>query len=406
VRRELATRAAIAALVGVTACGADSITSPSPTDVEALAARGGTAWSPYADGATVLRWNALARDLVARRSVDPPRASRAYALLAVAQHRAIRAALDERADGGLGAGRRGAPSPSAAMAAASARVLAALFPGDLAEIGLQPLDVAADGDADAGRAIGYEVAEAVLAQAATDGSSAIWTGTVPTGPGRWFSSVIPTPLAPLLPLWGEVRPWAMSSGDQFRAPPPPAFGTPEFESAVAEVRYLSEHRTPEQLASARFWADGGGTSTPAGHWNAIAESLLLESGADARRAAHVLAMLNVALMDAGIACWDSKYTYWLIRPSQVDPAIDLPVGLPNFPSYVSGHSTFSGAAAEVLAAAFPSRRSALQAMAEEAALSRLYGGIHYRFDSDAGLDMGRRIGQLVLMLDRQRKGEW
>jgi membrane-associated phospholipid phosphatase len=198
----------------------------------------------------------------------------------------------------------------------------------------------------------------------------------------------------------------MTSGRQFRAPPPPAFGSPEFLAAVAEVRRFSEERTPKQLAIAEFWADGAGTSTPAGHWNEIAASLLEENGASAERAAHVLAMLNAALMDAGIACWDSKYEYWLIRPSQVDPAISTPVGLPNFPAYVSGHSTFSGAAAEVLAAAFPSERRVLRAMAEEAAISRLYGGIHYRFDSDAGLDMGRRIGQLVLMLDRQRKGEW
>jgi membrane-associated phospholipid phosphatase len=400
------TRAAIAALVVVTACGTDAITSPETIEVEAHGARGGTTWNPRADASTVLRWNALARDLVTRASVDPPRASRAYALLAVAQHRAIRAALAEKPDHGVGAGRRGAPSPAAAASAASAHVLGALFPDDLAEIGLQPLDVADDGDHDAGRVIGYEVAEAVLAHAATDGSGAIWTGTVPTGSGMWFSSAIPAPLAPLLPRWGELRPWAMASGSQFRPPPPPAFGSAEFLAALAEVRRLSDNRTAQQVKIARFWADGGGTPTPAGHWNAIAESLLREQGASAERTAHVLAMLNVALMDAGIACWDSKYAYWLIRPSQADPDIELAVPLPNFPSYVSGHSAFSGAAAEVLAAAFPSERRALRAMAEEAALSRLYGGIHYRFDSDAGLDMGRRIGQLVLMLDRQRKGEW
>jgi membrane-associated phospholipid phosphatase len=198
----------------------------------------------------------------------------------------------------------------------------------------------------------------------------------------------------------------MTSGAQFRPAPPPPFGSPEFEAAVAEVRRFSDLRTAEQLEIARFWADGAGTSTPPGHWNAIAESLLRESGASAERAAHVLAMLNAAMMDAGIACWDSKYAYWLVRPSQVDPAITTPVGLPNFPSYVSGHSSFSGAAAEILGASFPSRRRELRAMAEEAALSRLYGGIHYRFDSDAGLDMGRRIGQLVLMVDRQRRGAW
>jgi membrane-associated phospholipid phosphatase len=108
------------------------------------------------------------------------------------------------------------------------------------------------------------------------------------------------------------------------------------------------------------------------------------------------ALLNTAVMDAGISCWDAKYHYWLIRPPQADPAITTPVGLPNFPSYVSGHATFSGAASEVLSAIFPARRSRLRAMAEEAALSRLYAGIHYRFDNDVGLRMGRSIGALAL----------
>jgi membrane-associated phospholipid phosphatase len=192
----------------------------------------------------------------------------------------------------------------------------------------------------------------------------------------------------------------MRAGDQFRPPPPPAFGSPEFAAAVAEVRRFADTRTPGQLRFALFWADGAGTVTPPGHWNVIAADLIERYRLDERRAAHALALLNMAQMDAGIACWDAKYVYWLIRPSQVDPGIRLAVPLPNFPSYVSGHAAFSGAAAEVLAALFPAERRRLRAMAEEAAMSRLYGGIHYRFDSDRGLELGRKIAGLALARHR------
>jgi hypothetical protein len=124
---------------------------------------------------------------------------------------------------------------------------------------------------------------------------------------------------------------------------------------------------------------------------------------DEKRSIQVFALLNMALMDAGIGCWDAKYTYWLIRPSQADPAVTTPVGLPNFPSYVSGHATFSGAAATLLGAVFPSASRDLQTMAEEAAMSRLYGGIHYRFDNEEGLKLGRRIGALAVTELRQQE---
>ena len=104
----------------------------------------------------------------------------------------------------------------------------------------------------------------------------------------------------------------------------------------------------------------------------------------------------MAEMDAGICCWDAKYAYWLLRPWMADPAITTPVGKPNFPSYTSGHSTFSGAAAALLAHVFPDRAAELEAMAEEASISRVYGGIHYRFDSERGLEAGRAIGALAI----------
>jgi membrane-associated phospholipid phosphatase len=195
----------------------------------------------------------------------------------------------------------------------------------------------------------------------------------------------------------------MERPNQFRLPPPPAFGSADYLAGLREVRQISDTRTAEQLRIARFWADGAGTVTPPGHWNQIAADLISAHGFDQMRAAHTLALLNMALMDAGISAWDTKYTYWLIRPSQADPAITTPVTLPNFPSYPSGHATFSSAAAEFLGAVFPEKQTELRAMAEEAAMSRVYGGIHYRFDGEGGLTAGRAIGQLAV--ERWRAGK-
>jgi membrane-associated phospholipid phosphatase len=162
---------------------------------------------------------------------------------------------------------------------------------------------------------------------------------------------------------------------------------------LREVRWFSDNRTPQQLQIAQFWADGAGTYTPPGHWNEIACNLLSQRNWSALRDARALALMNMAVMDAGICCWDAKYAYWLLRPYQADPAITTPVGKPNFPAYTSGHSTFSGAASEVLGYIFPSQLTQLRAMAEEASMSRVYGGIHFRFDSEVGLGAGRSIAR-------------
>lgn len=306
----------------------------------------------------VCRWNETARELVAATRTSPPMASRIYAYLSVAQDEAMVNAPDE-------------------LGAVSAVILATLLPGSIETEG--SLSCAA-----------ARIIDNLVERAASDGATAVWHGTIPVGPGLWSGT------KPLLPLWGEVRPWCLERGDQFRAEPPPAFDSCEFRAALAEVRRISDHRSERQIEIARFWADGAGTSTPTGHWNQIACDLLLRSTPSARLATRVLRCMNVAMMDAGICCWDNKYAYWLIRPSQVDPAITTPVGLPNFPSFTSGHASFSGAAARVLGELLPWSEATVEAMADEAAVSRLYGGIHYRFDSDVGLDGGRRVADVAL----------
>jgi membrane-associated phospholipid phosphatase len=114
------------------------------------------------------------------------------------------------------------------------------------------------------------------------------------------------------------------------------------------------------------------------------------------RTARTYALMNVAVADAGICTWDVKFLYYFPRPSQIDPSIKTATGLPNFPAYTSGHATFSGAAATVLSYIFPEEKANLEAMANEAAESRVYGAIHYRFDSEVGLQCGKNIAAFAV----------
>lgn len=335
----------------------------------------------------VIRWNTLARELVARGKVDPPMASRIYAMLSLAQHDAVAAADAGRARGF-------AFSLRAAATGAGAKVLLAAFPKEVATIsrlaagcrGTAPADDEAwTASTDLGEAAG----DLLIRACADDGSDKVWRGEPPKGDGMW------TGASPLRPLWGEVRTWLPQSS-RCRVTPPPAPGSPEFLAGLDAVRRVSDSRTPTQLAIAKRHAFGPGTPTPPGFWNEVAVREMLTTswrGDEAdRRASRLLAVLNMALMDAGIVAWKAKYQTWLCRPSQADPAITLPIGLPPFPSYVSGHSAFSGAASRVLARAFPSRAAHYTALAEEASQSRVFGGIHYPFDCAEGLRLGREIG--------------
>jgi membrane-associated phospholipid phosphatase len=343
-------------------------------------------------------------------------ASRAYALLSVAQYDALVAAwnnkytynrasphqIDKTIRPAVATGGDPTyPSDHAAVAAASAALLSYLWPNETTQLSKKAVADDASrlsagvnfrSDIAAGASLGRTVAKDVIAHAKRDGSSAVWTGTVPTGPGKWFSSASP-PQPPLLPNWGNVKPWLLGPTSMIMPPPPPTFGSLTFAAALREVKQISEHRTPEQVRIAKFWADGAGTATPPGHWNQIACSLITSHRLNELRSARALALMNTAIMDAGICCWKCKYTYWYIRPSQADPTITTAVPLPNFPSYTSGHSDFSAAGGDALSYIFPKERSELQAKVQQASLSRLYAGIHYRFDCDQGVKVGRAVAQ-------------
>ena len=379
----------------VVGCQPDAPTTPS-------ARRGGVAAAGTTTAAerttAAARWNALVGEIVSRRPGGPLVVARTFALVSVAQHDAILAAEDARHG-------REQPSRAGAAAGAAAAVLAAIFPVERPRLDAQ---LAADAayfptlpserrdDFAAGVAIGRAVAARVLVHAASDGGDAVWTGSVPTDAGGWVSA--PPPAQPLSPLWGKVRPWLMTSGDQFRPPPPPAPGSPDFVAALAEVRRLSDTRTPEQLAVAQRWGALVGTPGPIGYWSDVGLALAARHHFDERRTARLLAVMHMATMDASIACWDAKYAYWYVRPWQADPAITTPVFRPNFPAYPSAHSCFSAAAAGVLEGFFPAARDELRAGVAEAGDARIWGGVHFRFDVTAGQQIGYDVAALALRL--------
>ena len=239
------------------------------------------------------------------------------------------------------------------------------------------------------------MAAVFLARAAGDGmrtaggSAVLWKALADSATARgeiaWVSRDIPA-RPPMLPLFGQVRAWNMTPADIVaeRPPPPPSTSSQQMKDETAEVKRTVEHLTSAQLAIAQKWNDGAGTYSPPGHWNDVALEYVRDAKMSEVRAARVFALLNMAMHDAGVGCWEAKYHYFNPRPSQMDPSIKTQIGLPNFPSYTSGHSTFSAAAASVLSYLFPSGAESFAAMRDEASMSRLYGGIHYRSDIEAG----------------------
>jgi membrane-associated phospholipid phosphatase len=352
--------------------------------------------SPAADAGATVAWNRVARELVAKHRTSVPVSIRTFALLSVAQYNAIVAA------------ERGSPAPRTlsergAIAGASAAVLAYAYPVEAAYLeGLVDEQSATtdapgpfDGEFAAGEAIGRDVAGAVIARAQTDRFFEQFTGTVPACAGCWLADAGPPAFATL----GQVKPFFLTSNNQFRPAAPPAFESPAFAAALAEVRQIADTRTAEQDSIAKFWALPLGTVGAQGYFNQVAAELAVKHHRTERATAHALALLNMAAFDAIIASHEAKYHYWLIRPSQADPLIVRAIPLPSFPAYPSNHSTLAATAATVLGQLFPSERAQLDAMAAEGAISRLYGGIHYRFDTEAGLALGRRVGAWVLAHD-------
>ena len=337
-------------------------------------------------GATV-RWNELATSLAARRVIN---ANRLYAYLSMAQYRAAQAAEAILPH----------PPTAAAIGGGSAAVLSSFFPADIAEIeaaldaqeAAESWPGAKHEDFATGEALGRDVGAKVLTFALGDRVGLADPGAAPVGPGYWIAN------GPAVRSNYRARPIYLASDSEFRPAPPPAFGSPTYLAALAEVRSISDTRTAEQVSLAVYWNVNQSPRSNAAMQN-IAVDLIRTYHVQDAQAARIMFLMNSAAYDALIGCFDAKYNYWFIRPSQADPGITLPIGLPNHPSYPSGHSCVSGAITGVLMAAFPSEAARLEEVAQEASLSRLYGGIHYRFDMQAGLALGRAVAGKALAAD-------
>jgi hypothetical protein len=370
---------AMAAAIAAGACS-DSVSPTGPHATDQISQTQVKYW----DVGSSVRWNRLAISLYRSRGGNPLRAN---AYLSLGQYRAVLAAKD---------GKEGSmhPSPAAAAAGASVVLLKQFYPLDAttidAELAAQRAETPWPGennkDFAEGETIGRAAGAAVLAFAATDNFGVADPGLPPTTAGSWISSG-----APIVRGGYGARAFFLASNNELMVPPPPAFGSADYLAALAAVRSLSDNRTPEQLAISRKWAPFGGPL-----YNDVASDLILKYKKNETEAARIYAYGNAAAFDAIIACFHNKFTYWFIRPSQADPLITTPIGLPNHPSYPSAHSCESGAWQTILTDAFPEERDMLAAMAREAADSREFAGLHYRFDNDQGRALGHAAAQLAL----------
>jgi hypothetical protein len=387
-----------------------------------------------ANAGVVIEWNHELVEAVRTSRTNPPVMTRNLALVNTAIWDAV-VAIEGGYERYHVNTAPSSPADSAAAAAAAAhRVLSAVYPELAADFDAlldEHLTALAPGAArDAGVAWGREVADAILALRETDGWNVPRAYRPPQGDFWW----VPTPagfLPALLPQWPYVAPWTMLRGDQFRAPGPPATPSdPRYLRDYLEVKELgnttSTTRTADQSEIAEFWNDGVGTSTPPGHWSLIAQQLAAERTLSLVDEARLFALLGITLADAAIVSWDSKYHYHHWRPvtaiveaandgspyTQPDPEWRSYIATPPFPTYTSGHSTFSGSAGRMLALALGNDEipfttgsdgtpgalrsfDRLSEAAEEAGQSRIYGGIHWQYDNRDAIAGGRALAEYV-----------
>jgi PAP2 superfamily protein len=344
--------------------------------------------SPWASPTSTMRWNEHAADLIARNQIGQFPSAHTFAYMNLAINNAIVAARQQ--------GRK----PDGAAAGAAATVLIFVFQKEEQAIASRlagettALGAEARSDFAAGVEIGRAAANNVITAAKNDRAGATWSGSVPTGQDKWSSRLQP-PRPPLGPQLGEMRPFFMATGAEFRTAGPPAYDSPAFKAAVAEVRSVADKRTSEQLRIAQYWENLTGAFA-AGLWNEVARNAISAHGLGEPESARILAMMHMVGVDAFIACHDAKYTYWVPRPTQAAPDIRLAIGVPNHPSYPSNHACVSGAMGLVLDGHFPDQGGRYFAMGRQAGESRIYAGIHYRFDVDDGYVIARKLSARAL----------
>lgn len=390
--------------------------------VALLAAQAGAASNP------IQTWNRTLLSSIAAENVSPPAASRMMAMVHAAQADAVANVTGAFRAYGPQVSSASGTSAQAAAASAARDVMVSLFPSRqsifdaqlAAEIGSMPVAGRAEGVA-----LGRACAVALVSMRAGDGSAtANFTYNGGTAIGQWR----PTPPAnqsAALPGWRYVTPWAMNDRGQFRAAPPPAVDSAEYTAAYNEVRELgavnSATRTQHQTDTAFLWRAGPNTVTPPGMWMNIADQIATTRGMSLEDTARLFGTMSIAVADAAISAWETKntYDYWRpvtgIRLGETDGNGDTAgdaswtplFATPNHQSYTSGHSTFSSAAAAVLSAFLGTDSvtftatgdgvtrtyTSIEAAMLDAGMSRIYGGIHWQFDNQAGLLAGTQVGQ-------------
>jgi hypothetical protein len=375
----------------------------------------------------VIVWNQATLNAIQIDGTDPLMSPRALAMVQSAVFDAVNAVQGTRGYYVSIAAPTGS-SVDAAVDAAAYNVLSYLYPAQKAtfdallatQIGLLPTG---QGTTD-GETVGMAAANAIIAMRANDGSRAFVDFEPSTAVGLWQPTA--PAFAPALdPQGGNMTPWALTSTSQFRPAGPPALTSQAWADAVNQVKALgrvnSTTRTTDQTQIAQFWNDGIGTYTPSGHWNAIAQTVAQQQGKSLVDDARIFAELDIALADAGITAWNTKYNYDTWRPITViqtggagvnsavtaDTTWQPLLTTPNFPEYISGHSTYSAAAATVLDSIFGTNvsftttevtlnnvvrmYSSFDQAAQDAGISRIYGGIHFSFSNTDGQATGTSV---------------
>jgi PAP2 superfamily/Bacterial Ig-like domain len=396
----------------------------------------------------VITWNQILLDTIATTRTAPPVAARAMAMVETAVFDAVNNIVNKYQNYSITA-----TAPIQANAAVTAieaetaaveaayTVLSSLFVSQKTTLDAahtSSLAAIADGQAKVdGIAFGKSIGDKVILSRADDGSAKKVVYTPGTNPGDWVPTAVVTnaddssPAPAVLPQWGNVKTFGIPQTDiaNNRPTPPPALTSEQYAIEFNQVKDLgaanSTTRTAEQTEIAKFWADGAGTFTPPGHWNQIAQDVARDNFNSLVDNARLFAALDVAQADAAICCWDTKYTYSRWRPitairnadkdcnanTTIDTSWTSLLTTPNFPAYTSGHSTFSGAAAAVLTSFYGDNYkfsttgpglpgvtrsfTSFNQAAEEAGMSRIYGGIHFMSDNTAGLAAGKKVGEYI-----------
>jgi membrane-associated phospholipid phosphatase len=362
-------------------------------------------------GAPPYRWTQRTVKYVQDHNYVGNRAGRLLALMNVAIYDATVAAWDTKyaynrpRPGDSLPGVAAIPTPAspsypdefAVAAGAASTVLTYIFPNDAdlfsswaneAANSRVEAGVAYPSDVVAGLALGRQVGDRSVEWGRSDGSDAVWTGSVPTEPGKWKGT------NPIEPLAGTWKPWALTSGSQFRPGPPPDINSDQMARDLAEVRDYPRTNLTNLIAS--FWEYYGGRGGFE-FWNDQASRAIYEHHLEGNppAAARVYATADAAYADALIACWDAKYTYWAPRPAMVDPSITTVFVTPNHPSYPSAHSCISNSQATVLGRLFPGDAGRFTDLATQAGEARIMAGIHFRSDINAGTTLGQQVGEVV-----------